>query len=1040
MKLNRQQAEAALDTGRHVLVAAGAGTGKTQCVVARLLYALGEEVAGRRLGDQNRLDLGDVAAITFTNVAAADLQRKLREALRAAGRRAEAERVDTARIGTIHAFCGQILREFALQLDRSPGLHLLEEAESLALAAESARDALLGAVESEDLPGLGKLLEAYEVDKVLRWAARLAGDGDRLAALGSDLTADGRERAILMLARRAQGLMRQRLHERSALDFDSMITLVRDLLRDRTDVRRVLQRRIRLLIIDEFQDVDPAQKEIAWLLGEPGSDDPRATRLMLVGDPKQSIFRFRRADVTVWTGVEREFHSGVGAVHALTENFRSRRPILGFVDAVLGPELDTPVDPAGRAEYEVPSQPLVATPGNDILDPCVELLALPPEGNGKARIGNGARAMEIPAVAGRVKELVDGGTRPGDIAILLPAWGAVAEYGRALRESGVASWTLRNEGYWERREVLDCVVALQAVLDPLDDLALVGLLRGPMVGVMDATLLELARQGRTPYFPRLEQVDCAERELLRSGADLVRRFAALRDRVPHDELLQELLDECGYLAYLRLFGEDGRQPEANVRKLIRLLRRWRELPLGDVLRMIGEVREREEGTREGDAPLESRADAVTITSIHSAKGLEWPVVIWADLTRGPASLDWHFVACRTAARLRSPDVAKWSDDPRFKALRDAEELEQRAERKRLWYVAATRAKERLIVAGVPVGALTGWHRGTPGSVMRRLGELNGPTVTYRDHLGVELSAAVVMAVVEPPRAAATEPLPVLPVETLALPPEPVGVRAGRARHSASELLTFSRCRRKHWFGYVAGLREPPVNRSSGEFLDAVTRGQIVHDVLEHLREQDELDRLLEDAIGRWDPDAPPPDGAEGERYRSGLREEIGTVAEHPAWRRLAEAPGARRELSFVRFRDEGRWLQGRIDLIAPGPDERLAMLDVKTGGAMTAEAARQRAEGYVPQRDVYIGAVEGVTGREVGEFGFLFSRVGEYVAAEVTAEMRGEGAGRVDELLGAIEAGERELTATLVECRFCGYRQAGWCEGVGAGAARGSTN
>jgi DNA helicase-2/ATP-dependent DNA helicase PcrA len=267
LALNPSQAAAALEVTRHVLVAAGAGTGKTQCVVGRLLYALGEEVAGRRLEERERLDLGEVAAITFTNVAAADLQRKLREALRAAGRRADAERVDTARIGTIHAFCGQVLREFALQLDRAPGLHTLEEAESVALAAESAREVLLEALEVADLPGLERLLEAYEVEKVLGWAARLAADADRLAALEGDGDADERERVILALARRTLTLMRRRLDERSALDFDSMITLVRDLLRDRPDVRRVLQRRIRLLVIDEFQDVDPAQQEIAWLLG-----------------------------------------------------------------------------------------------------------------------------------------------------------------------------------------------------------------------------------------------------------------------------------------------------------------------------------------------------------------------------------------------------------------------------------------------------------------------------------------------------------------------------------------------------------------------------------------------------------------------------------------------------------------------------------------------------------------------------------------------------------------------------------------------------
>src|SRR5690606_23411793 len=106
------------------------------------------------------------------------------------------------------------------------------------------------------------------------------------------------------------------------------------------------------------------------------------------------------------------------------------------------------------------------------------------------------------------------------------------QYAESLRQVGIASWTLRNEGYWERREVLDCVVALQAALDPRDDLALLGFLRGPMVGVKDETLLALVRQSKPPYWSSLEWVECDERELLAFGAGLIRRCAELRDRVP----------------------------------------------------------------------------------------------------------------------------------------------------------------------------------------------------------------------------------------------------------------------------------------------------------------------------------------------------------------------------------------------------------------------------------------------------------------------------------------------------------------------------
>src|SRR5690554_1604684 len=132
---------AASAVDEHVLVTAGAGAGKTQTVVYRILYLLGVELRGQRIARPHRLH--DIAAITFTNQAAADLKQKVRNALRAAGLRRAAYEVDFARIGTIHAFCGELLREFALRAGRAPIRELLEEGAGIALAAEAVRETLL---------------------------------------------------------------------------------------------------------------------------------------------------------------------------------------------------------------------------------------------------------------------------------------------------------------------------------------------------------------------------------------------------------------------------------------------------------------------------------------------------------------------------------------------------------------------------------------------------------------------------------------------------------------------------------------------------------------------------------------------------------------------------------------------------------------------------------------------------------------------------------------------------------------------------------
>ena len=155
-----------------MLVAAGAGTGKTTTVVGRILYLLGVPVEGRQIAQP--LQLRDIAAITYTNAAAADLKRKLREQLRLAGRRDEAYEIDAARIGTIHGFCGAILREFALRIRRNPGARVMEEGESSALAAESVHETLLTVLEEGSLPDLTEVFSRYGLRMDRRAAQRRA--------------------------------------------------------------------------------------------------------------------------------------------------------------------------------------------------------------------------------------------------------------------------------------------------------------------------------------------------------------------------------------------------------------------------------------------------------------------------------------------------------------------------------------------------------------------------------------------------------------------------------------------------------------------------------------------------------------------------------------------------------------------------------------------------------------------------------------------------------------------------------------------------
>ena len=1058
------------EANRHMLVSAGAGTGKTFTVVSHMLYLMGVEV--RDSIHAPALELGQIAAITYTNKAAAELKGKLREQLRFAGRRDDAYRVDSARVGTIHGFCGDILREFALRSALPPGLTLLDEAESRVLRAECVRDALLRAVDAapgsrDAVDGLIDLLGDYSVSDVERWTGELLAHGDHLREIVAHAERlPARERSLVSLADRSELLFAARLRERGTMDFDRMITWTRDLIRDDLTVRRTLQRRIRVLIVDEFQDVDPVQREIAYLLGDPESDAADTTRLMLVGDPKQSIYGFRKADVRGWKSVENDFREkGWGLVVPIADSRRSVPAVLGFVDHAIGALLDEPIgDSEALRDFEVEYARVNPIRTDDLSVPAVEFLCVPAKDDGCAQSASVIRDSEASAVAQRALELHRSGVPWSGMALLLSSWTDLEKYQSALEASKIPTYALRNEGFYEEREIVDLIVALEAVRSPDDDRALLGFLRSPFIGVTDETLLRIANQIPSPVWPQLRKGMASflpeeeERARIYSAITLIEQLSALRDRISTSALLDELLLETGYLAHLLLMGERGKQAIANVRKFLASARASADVSLGGFLDTIESARQQQ--VKKGSARLYGESDEVlTITSIHSAKGLEWKVVFWCDLQRGRRRTNPSLLVSGTRVSLggggeedeeqddRADTVGDLIDDERSRML-SALVDEQKAEEKRLWYVAATRAEDRLIVC-VPEGSTKksqddARRRAKAGEpqdrsfksaaeamklIFRSLGE--SATERYRSRDGQEFEALVRMVPLVDTRNDAPHLRAPGDPALLDVPPIPMHVAAGRSRHSATELLSAERCGRRHWFKYVAGIREPEIPRGDQPAeISAITRGLIVHDVLEKLREMEELDRLLEDAVGRFDPDAPLPEHAAGVHYREAIRAELRAVLQQPEYRAIFDAPGSRRELGFLHIVDADTYIEGKIDLVAPG-DDGYRVVDVKTSQG-DAAAATHKAEQYAIQKSVYVNAIDAITGGRVADFGFQFSAIAIQIGGPIAPDARVVLDERLAAALKQLDLEPQPLARSANDCRFCGYRAVGWCPGVPA--------
>jgi ATP-dependent helicase/nuclease subunit A len=1068
-RLSTRQRRIIESLDRHLLISAGAGSGKTFTVVRALLYRLGVPVDD--LVDAAPLSLDAIAAITFTTAAAADLVRGLRGALREANRLELAEQVDVARIGTIHAFCGSLLRSFGLRGDRRLAGRVVEEAEARELLATAVRDVLRDTL-SRANTGLEAVLARHTLRDVESHVAVLATDGGRLHdLLGSDTERSADAAALLRIAAEARHRMDALLAEVPGVDFDRLLVWTRDLLRD-DRVLRAVRQRLRLLVVDEFQDVDPVQRDIVLSLGAPGTNDPSATRLLVVGDPKQSIYRFRRADVTVWDNVSRIFaaHPAEAAILPLDESYRSLPGILAFVDHTVGQTMTQSVT-TSSLPFHVPYAPLTAVrPAQNMPGPAVEVVALCNLPN--AQRTSDARAVDADVVAARLAALHglpmanDAGAplQWADMAILVSAWNAADAYADACTRHGVPVYVVRGDGFLETQEVKDGLLFLRYLRDARDAVARIGVWRGPAVALRDESVIALTwPDGEEP--PPIAADDAAR---VADAEALLRDLRVQRDRVPAHRLLRRWLDATGYRASLALRGDaDAVQALANLSAFEAFVEREAGDGIGALLRRVAEMRGREQSLEQARV-YGHRENVVTITSIHGAKGLDWPVVAWVDLLRGLNTTVLPLLIGRDAVEVKEPGVETAGQPASFLALADAIGQEARAERLRLRYVAATRAKSRLLVSGVqlpkpasaaPAGGKSKAKSSAPDApapeaksdaewLVRALSlhaESTSGEIAVRAHDGSQhLVALTVVDVTEhlttlPEAAAPSFDTPLLrSADDVPVQPPPVEARWGRLRHSATALMEHQRCPRRYAWRYLLGFTEPegapaPAGTDAPQRVSPQLVGNISHEALARLDATRDVTRAINEVMAEREEEDDPLTDDDTDDDADALRAAVRAAVDATLTTSYGDAlanPAHRRELAFLRVLPDGSALEGAVDLVEPTTDG-LVITDVKTSSVAPGDEAQVAAR-YALQRDVYAEALGAIADRRVAKVQFVFPATGR----EVDAWDDNARNGLTERMATHVAALERTApdTATLASnpatCRRCGFGAAGWCPGA----------
>jgi len=628
--------------------------------------------------------------------------------------------------------------------------------------------------------------------------------------------------------------------EKGVLDFDDLINKAYQFLNDDRyeDIRKSLSKRYRYIFVDELQDTDHFQ---TGLLERLLCDWPDG-KLFVVGDRKQSIFRFRKAEVEQFDRlldlIKKEKNNDR---EELVVNHRSTRDIINFVNRSF--------------------RSLIAFKGEDYQDMLlfddrkddlgsVELIVVRPDeakrNDSTAEEQSRKIAEKIEGLIGDANKLVylneEGKyckvgrtTRPGDVAILLRSMNHIQKVEKALRDKGIKFQVYKGKGFFDRQEVRDILCLLRFLKDPADDIALTGVLRSPFISIADGDIYRISTSKGWSLWSKMGQL-AKEDPAVQERRERLTEWLDVGGRTKTSYALHHILIESGAIpVYAGM--DDGDQAMANIHKAIRTIRDMESLGLGS----LSEIVQRMEGSfdkqdKEGQAALDmEEEDSVKIMTVHAAKGLEFPVVVipfmeWVwngnPATRGEG-VDIDFDP-EIGLGLSRPSSNGRVPDNLFSAVQASEDIKDQAEHVRLFYVAATRARDHLIMIGKPDVR----YFGEPTSWMSMLTRTYPEIVHGKTTVETEKGSNMTMETVPATEILAVEGDAGITLRGLDEMGEMVTWKGIDAKEKeppldATSLLEGRASKEKKRYGYIGSLKSrlEPVNG------DAMERGTVVHEVL-----------------------------------------------------------------------------------------------------------------------------------------------------------------------------------------------------------------
>ncbi|MFZ5650707.1 MAG: UvrD-helicase domain-containing protein [Bacillota bacterium] len=759
--------------------------------------------------------------------------------------------------------------------------------------------------------------------------------------------------------------------EQSKLNFQDLLMITAGLLRENTEVRRYFQERFTHVLVDEFQDTDPIQAEIMfYLTGRDGDERnwrrivPRPGALFVVGDPKQAIYRFRRADIDTYNEVKRLIAGGGGRVLNLTVNFRSVREIGDLVNPVFSTLL-----PGEATSYQATFTSLDTVRESE-------------EGT-----ASGARVITIPKVdwhkqqeiaeidaariASWIRRALDGGIslsrtegereagltespRPCDFMILLRYKSNMDIYARALEKQGIPFHIAGGGGFSGSPDLAGVMKVLKAVMDPDDPVRLAAALRGSLFGLSDGLLWRFKKAGgRFNYnAPVPEDLDPGDRDVFLWAFELFKKFRDMTVKLPASAALENIVTELGVIPYT-LTGELGKSRSGHIvqcMEFVAAAERRGITSFSSILEYLDLLLEAGVEEEINIAPRED--DAVRLMNLHKAKGLEAPVVFLANPGKNASHPPDRHIS-RVGDNPRGYFVVKKESGytteiigqpPGWDKYSEEEMRYLSAEETRLLYVAATRARNLLVVSTYsgkpelsPWSPLHGLLNGVP--------ELEDNKIDRKEAAGIE-GAALSREELEKAREGFVT----------------MTAAANTPSYSVESVTSL-----------VKGAGDGPERKSTGR---GQSWGRVVHRVLEaYAKKAPPNLELFVDNVITVEGRAP--------EERDQVINLVNQIIKSDLWQRMLKSRRRFMEAPFSAMDDSPengreRIISGVIDLVFQEEDGWV-IVDYKTDTVKGEEQLRELARCYSPQVEMYKRFWEKISGERVKEAGLYFTHLNRWV-------------------------------------------------------------